>query len=132
MESRNPQRSSRSFAVAVGVCAACLAACADTPPAPAAALASAHLAITNAERAEAGRYAPNDLAEARAKLNAADAEVTGKRMLVAERLANESRTEAELASANTTAIKASAVNGDMERSNRALVEEMQRKSGDKQ
>jgi hypothetical protein len=108
-----------------------IAACAATPPAPTAALDAAHLAISNAERVDAGHYAGGELTEARAKLASADTAVTEKKMIRAERLAEESRTEAELASARTEATKASAVNAEMQRSNSSLIEEMQRNAGDK-
>lgn len=107
-----------------------IAACASTPPAPTAALDAAHLAITNAERADAGHYASNELAEARVKLDSANSAVTDKQMTSAERLANESRTEAELASARTTEIKAKAVNAEMQRGTGTLIEEMDRHSGE--
>jgi hypothetical protein len=52
-------------------------------------------------------------------------------MILAERFADESRVEAELASAKTADVKARAVNDEMTRSNGTLLEEMQRNSGDK-
>ena len=52
-------------------------------------------------------------------------------MILAERFAEESRAEAELASAKTAATKANAVNDEMRRSTGTLIEEMQRSSGDK-
>jgi hypothetical protein len=107
-----------------------IAACAGTPPAPTAALNAAHVAITEAERVDAGHYAGDALTEARAKLELANADVAAKRMIPAERLANESRTEAELAAATTGAMKAKAVNADMQRSNSTLIDEMQRNAGD--
>ncbi|MGA2780187.1 MAG: DUF4398 domain-containing protein [Steroidobacteraceae bacterium] len=107
-----------------------IAACAATPPAPTAALDAAHLAITNAERAEAGRYASGELAEARLKLESANSAVNDKQMTSAERLANESRTEAELASARTTETKAKAVNAEMQSGTGTLIDEMQRNTGD--
>jgi hypothetical protein len=106
-----------------------LVACASDPPAPTAALDSARLAITQAERAEAGRYAGGELAEARTRLAMADTAVTQKQMVPAERFANESRTDAELASATTAKAKAQAVNADMQRSNGSLIEEIQRNDG---
>jgi hypothetical protein len=109
-----------------------LAACASTPPAPTAALDSARHAISDAERADAGRYAVGELNEARVNLASANAAVTEKRMIMAERFAEASRAEAELASAKTTAAKANAVNDEMKRSTGTLVEEMQRTSGAKQ
>lgn len=101
-------------------------ACASTPPAPTRSLDSARTAVTNAERAEAGRYASNELAEAREKLAAADSAVVGKNMLVAEQFADQARVEAELASARTDAAKAAAVNKEMRLGRDALGEEMQR------
>jgi hypothetical protein len=117
--------------VMVGIAGAALAAaCATTPPAPTAALDAAHLAITNAERADAGHYASDELAEARLKLDSANTAVTQRQMPNAERLANESRTEAELASAKTGEVKAKAVNAEMQRGTGTLIEEMQRNTGD--
>jgi len=108
-----------------------LAACASTPPAPTANLQAAQQAIAAAERGEAARYAPGELSEAHTKLALADTAVTEKRMVVAEHFADQSRAEAELASAKTSAAKASAVNDEMKRSNGTLVDEMKRGSGDK-
>lgn len=107
-----------------------LSACASTPPAPSASLQAARQAISNADRAEAGRYATSELAEARLKLAAADSAVVDEKMLLAERLADQSRAEAELASARTAAAKARAVNDEMKTSTGTLIEEMQRSSGD--
>jgi hypothetical protein len=108
-----------------------LAACASTPPAPTASLQAAQLAISNAERADASRYAGRELGAARTKLASADTAVKEQRMTMAERFAEESRAEAELASAKTAAAKAEAVNDEMKRSTGTLVEEMRRSSGDK-
>ena len=107
------------------------ASCASTPPAPTASLQAAQLAISNAERTDASRYASGELGEARTKLASADTAVKEQRMIMAERFAEESRAEAELASARTAAVKAKAVNDEMTRSTDTLVEEMQRGSGDK-
>ena len=109
-----------------------LAACASTPPAPTANLQAAQQAIAAAERSEGGRYAAGELSEAHTKLAAAESAVTDKRMVVAEHLADQSRAEAELASARTSAAKASAVNDEMKRSNDTLIDEMKRVAGDKQ
>jgi hypothetical protein len=109
-----------------------LAACASTPPAPTANLQAAQQAIAAAERSEAARYAPGELSEAHTKLAAADNAVTEKKMIVAEHFADQSRAEAELASAKTSEAKANAVNDEMKRSNGTLVDEMKRGSGDKQ
>jgi hypothetical protein len=108
-----------------------LSACASTPPTPTAGLQAAQLAISNAERADASRYAPGELSEARAKLASADTAVKEQRMIMAEQFAEESSAEAELASAKAADVKAKAVNDEMTRSTGTLVEEMQRSSGDK-
>jgi len=50
---------------------------------------------------------------------------------MAEQYADESRVEAQLASAKTADLKARAVNDEMARSNGTLIEEMQRNSGAK-
>jgi hypothetical protein len=107
-----------------------LAACASTPP-PTASLQAAHQAISNAERAEAGHYAGAELGEARSKLASADTAVSEQKMTMAEQLADESRIEAQLASAKTADAKAKAVNDETTHSTGTLIEEMQRKSGDK-
>lgn len=108
-----------------------LAACASTPPAPTANLQAAQQAISNAERAEAGQYAAGELGSARTKLASADAAVTERKMIVAARFADESRAEAELASAKTAASKANSVNAEMKNSTATLIQEMQRSSRDK-
>jgi len=103
-----------------------LAACATAPVAPDSALDAARVAISNAEKAEAGQFAGAELGEAREKLALADGAVKDESMVVAERFAEESRVQAELASARTAAAKAVAVNKEMERGAVALTEEMQR------
>jgi len=108
-----------------------LAACASTPPAPTANLQAAQQAIAAAERGEAARYAPGELSEAHTKLASAETAVAEKKMVVAEHFADQSRAEAELASARTSTAKANAVNDEMKRSNATLVDEMKRGSGDK-
>jgi Domain of unknown function (DUF4398) len=108
-----------------------LAACASTPPAPTASLQAARQAVSTAELAEAGRYAPGELAEARTKLASADTAVSQQKMTVAERFADESRAEAEFASAKTADVKAKSVNEEMKRSTDTLIEEMRRSSGAK-
>src|SRR6185312_3279292 len=108
-----------------------LAACASTPPAPTANLQAAQQAIAAAERGEAARYAPGELSEARTQLVLADSAVTERKMVLAEHFADQSRAEAELAAAKTSAAKANSVNDEMKRSNGTLAEEMKRASGDK-
>lgn len=101
-------------------------ACASTPPAPVAALDAAKVAISNAERADAGHFAGPELDEARQKLALADTAVSEEGMMQAERFAQQSRVQAELASARTDEAKAAAVNKEMERGADALTEEMKR------
>lgn len=113
------------------VTSASFVACASTPPAPTASLEAARLAIANAEQVDASRYAGEELGEARAKLASADTAVKDQRMVMARQFAEESRADAELASAKTGAVKAQAVNAEMARSTSTLVEEMQRSAGDK-
>jgi len=108
-----------------------LGACASTPP-PSVSLQAARQAISEADRAEAGRYAPGELGEARTKLTFANNAVAEQKMTLAGRLADESRVEAELASAKTANVKADAVNDEMKHSTSTLIEEMQRKSGENQ
>lgn len=116
---------------AVGLMGAlALGACVSMPP-PTSNLQAAHQAIAGAEQAEAGRYAPGELSEARAKLAAADTAVSAQRMMMAARLAEESQVEAELATSKSAQVKAQAVNDEMKRSTSVLIDEMQRSSGEK-
>src|SRR4051812_38809716 len=76
---------------------------AKTPP-PTENLQAAQQAIANAERVDAATNAAAELAEARNKLSLATAAVAEKQMVVAQRLADESRAEAELAAALSTVV----------------------------
>lgn len=105
-----------------------LAACASTPP-PVVALSEAKQAIAVADQAHISDASSPHLAEARTKLAAADAAVQAKRMSEAERLAQESRVDAELAFAQTSAVKNQAVNDEMLHSTQTLSDEMQRNTG---
>ena len=125
------RRGGRHWYAALAVAGALMlaAACASTPPAPTASLQAAQQAIATAEGAEAGNYAAGELAEARAKLASAETAVKEKQMVMADRFADESRANAELASAKTSAAKAKAVNDEMKLSTGTLIEEMERSSG---
>ena len=105
-----------------------LIACASTPP-PTTSITAARAAIVGAEKADAGRYAAPELAEARAKLAGAEAAVTQTKMPEAQRLAEQSAVEAELANAKAGEAKATAVNVEMKQGNAALGEELHRESG---
>ena|SRR6185295_996672 len=128
--SRSARVLRRRLTIVVPVLFLVSAAYGGTPPNPAASLQAAQQSIANAERVDAGTHAAAELSEARAKLSAAQAAVTEKKMVAAVQLADEARAEAELAVAKTSVVKANAVNADMERSNATLVDEMQRKTGD--
>jgi hypothetical protein len=123
----------RSPFAAAGLVAtlALLAACASAPPAPQSALDAARVAISNAEKSDANRHAGAELGEARQKLALADGAVPQESMIEAERLAQQARVQAELASARTAAAKAALVNAELARGAKALNEEMQR-AGDSQ
>jgi hypothetical protein len=119
--------------VAAGLTSALMlvTSCASVPPVPTASLDAAKVAIANAEKADASHYAGAELGEARQKLTSADSAVKDESMVQAEQLAEQSRVEAELASAKTEAAKALAVNAELDRDADALNEEMQR-AGDQQ
>lgn len=106
-----------------------LTACASTPKAPTHALQAAETAIASAEQARVAEYASLELSEARSKLTAARSEVKKENMVLAERLANESRVNAELAFARTEAAKAAEVNTEMKQGTRDIEQEMQRNTG---
>lgn len=89
-----------------------LGACASTP-APQAALQAAEMAITSAEQARVADYAAPELGEARSKLTAARTAIQEKDMVLAERLAEQSRLGAELAIARVEVEKTKAVNDEM-------------------
>jgi hypothetical protein len=108
-----------------------LAACASTPPPPTVALSSAKQAIAVADQTRVADAASPPLSEARDKLAAAQTAVQDKRMVDAERLAKESRVDAELATAQEEASKNQAVNDEMIHSTETLSQEMQRNSGAK-
>jgi len=106
-----------------------LAACATSPPVPTLALSSAKQAIAVADRTRVADASSPELSEARDKLAAAQTAVQDKRMVDAERLAVESRADAELATAKNEASKNRAVNDEMIHSTETLSQEMQRNSG---
>lgn len=108
-----------------------LPGCASAPKAPERALQAAEQAITTAEQARVADYASPELGEARRNLTAARDAVKDEEMVLAERLAVQSRSDAELALAKAEAAKARAVNLEMQESIDALKQEMQRNSGDR-
>ena len=121
-------RAGTSAALSVGA-TLLVAACASTPPEPVVALHAAEQAIATADRARVADSMSPDLTEAREKLAAAQSEVSAKHMVQADRLAQESRVDAELASAKINADKEMAVNVEMQKGTDTMVQEMQRNSG---
>ena len=124
---RQAARSLRLVVAAAGLFT--LVACASTPPAPTHALQGAEAAITNAEQARVADYASIELNEARENLAAARKAVQDKDRARAERLAEQARVNAELASANAGLTKARVINEEMQTSIDVLKQEMQRGPG---
>ena len=119
--------------IAVGGAVIALAsACASTPPAPTADLQSAAQAIATADQARIPDTTAPELAEARDKLAAAQAAVAVQHMQEADRLALESRADAELASATSQASKDQSINDEIVQSTATLSQEMQRNKGTNQ
>ena len=108
-----------------------ITACASTP-APTAQIQAAQQAIAAAERTDASRHAAAELGAAQARLASANTAVQAKEMEAAARLADESRVEAELATARAASVKARMVNDEMKRSTGTLIDEMQRNTGEQQ
>ena len=108
-----------------------LSGCASAPKAPNEAIQAAELAIATAEQARVADYASPELGEARQKLSAARLAVEKKEMVSAERLAQQSKVDADLATAKASAAKAKAVNDELQKSNSVLQQELQRNTGAK-
>lgn len=106
-----------------------MTACSSPPKPPTQEIMAAEQAINTAEKNRVADYASVELTEAREKLTAARLAVTREQMVTGQRLAEESRVDAELASAKSEAAKANAINTDMQRSNETLQQEMQRNTG---
>lgn len=120
----------RSVTAAVSVTAVLLSACASEPPAPTAAIGAATQAIAAADRTGAGANPSPELTEARSKLGAANTALAADYMILADRLARESRVDAELASARAEAASAQVVNDEIRNGTAALSTEMRRSSGE--
>jgi hypothetical protein len=121
----------RPAAVTLGA-AVWMTACASTPPVPDVALKAAEQAIAVADRSRVGDSVSPELSEAREKLAAAQAAAAARKMVDADRLAQESRVDAELAAAKIEAAKAKSINDEMQHSTETLDQEMQRKTGNTQ
>ncbi len=130
MYSNSRKRQGSRLRVATGLAGAfMITACASTP-APTAQLQAAQQAIAAAERTDASRHAAAELGAAQARLASANTAVQAEEMEAAGRLADESRVEAELATARTASVKARMVNDEMKRSTGTLIDEMQRNTGE--
>jgi hypothetical protein len=110
----------------------CLRRCAVAPVAPTGQLQAAENAIKAAEQARVADYAAPEPAEARNKLNAANASVQLKEMDMARRLAEQEQVDAELALARSQASKAQGVNYQMLKGTQSLKQGMQRSTGAQQ
>jgi hypothetical protein len=120
------------FIVTAAVGLLMIGACATAPQPPTAELQAAELAISNADRARVADYASVELSEARDKLRAAYSAVQQEKMVLALRLAEQSRVDAELASARAEAVRARQVNDEMRKSTDILKNEMLRNTGEQQ
>jgi putative cell wall-binding protein len=106
-----------------------LTASAAKPEVPTQAIQAAELAIKNADQARVADYASPELTMAREKLTAARTAVEKEDMVIAQRLAEQSRVDAELATAKASVAKEQAINDEMKKSIETLKQEMQRNSG---
>jgi hypothetical protein len=109
-----------------------LSGCTSTPVAPTRELQAAEAAITTAERARVADHASPELGEARNKLADARAAVQKEDMVVGQRLAEQSRVDAELAVAKAEAAKARIINAEMLEGIDVMKQEMQRNKGAQQ
>jgi hypothetical protein len=104
-----------------------LAACASTPP-PTEQLAVARAALTHAAGAGASEAAPAEMASARQKLDRASAALVAKDNDLALSLSQQAQVDAQLAEAKAHARKAGQAATAMNDANRALAEELARKT----
>jgi uncharacterized protein DUF4398 len=103
----------RLMAPAIVASVLALAACAEPQP-PTAALRSAGDAIARAQQNGAESVAPQPLQMAQDKLNRAHSAVNAKEMSAAERLAEESEADANLANATSNAQRLAATASELE------------------
>ncbi len=121
--------SSALYLAALALSSTLIVGCSSPAKVPDQALQAAELAIQNAERERVADYASPELGSARDKLSAARTAVANEKMVAAERLAEQARADAELATAKAAAAKAQEVNEDMKKNINALEQELQRNSG---
>lgn len=117
----NPPIPARPRAAGAGLLAVLLAAaCAAVETMPAAEIATAQAAITQAERVGAQSAAPVELLAAREKLEKADIAVREERFGDARRLAEAAEADATLAERKARAAKAQSAAQELVRSNELL------------
>ena len=104
-----------------------VAGCASTPP-PNQELTLARAAIDEAAEADAQRYAARELTSARQNLSRAEAAVQRNDNLVAARLAEQARADAQLAAARARAVNAEQAAQALEQGIETLRQEMLRNS----
>ena len=125
----NYTRTLRSLVAGAGA-TVLLLGCASTPPEPTVSMKAAEQAIAVADRARVSDSNSPELSEARDKFSAAQVAIQGKHMVEADQLAQESRVDAELASAKIDAAKAKVVNDEMQHSTDTMNQEMNRATGE--
>ena len=104
-----------------------VAGCASTPP-PNQELTLARAAIDEAAEADAQKYAARELTSARQNLSRAEAAVQRNDNLVAARLAEQARADAQLAAARARAVNAEQAADALEQGIDTLRQEMLRNS----
>lgn len=106
-----------------------LSSCATTIKPPHQEIQSAEQAISQAEQARVADYASPELRTAREKLTEARAAMLQENLIVARRLAEQSRVEADLAVAKADVSKAQAINDDIKKGTESMQQEMLRNRG---
>lgn len=126
----NPQSSGQWLWISIAFAGMlALASCMSSPIAPTGELQSAEQAINQAEQARVADYASPELRAAREKLTAAKAAVNKEDMILAKRLAEQSKVEADLALAKAQVTKAQLVNDEVMKGTESMQQEMQRNKG---
>ncbi len=122
------ESNSSRLALATAVLSALLlGACATTPP-PDAEIAISNAALNSAVTAGAADAAPDELRMAREKLDRAKVQRDSKHNDVALALAREATVDAHLAESKALAAKSRKSADDLQAANRALADEVNRKS----
>lgn len=107
--------------------AALMAGCATVPP-PIEQMANSKTAISNADSAGSSELAPLELKLAMQKMDGAEKAMDEKNYALAERLAQQSQVDAQLASVTARSIKARKTADALQESSRVLRQEIDRKT----